>query len=482
MENKQNFEGFIGPSYTTRSERFDCQRTVNMYMEIDPLPTGGKGNQPAVLINTPGLKFLQTIGTGPIRGLYTQSNAEIAYVVSGNQVFQITGSVGVPVVIAGNLLTSVGAVQMTDNGTDLIIVDGQFGYGSVIGSLTLQQIVSPNFFPTQTISFQDTYFIGVEYGTQGMFVSNPNDITFPALNVAFKEGNPDILVAAVSLNRQLYMFGAKSTEVWWDAGQSSVTPFQRQDGRNSQVGCVAPYSVQVLGDTLFWLGTNAQGGGVVYTLANTVPTRVSTNAVEFAIQQLGDLTNATAYAYQQEGHYFYVLNIPNSNTTWVYDMTIQQWSERQSTINGITGRHLAENHCVLNGVHIMGDYRNGNIYAYDLNTYTDNGGPIYRIRQSPHYSKNLNRVFYKLMEMDFQFGVGLINGTSPRVSLQTSDDGGQTWSNPIYAALGFIGVYKARARWARLGSARDRVFRVICTDPVAVMMLSCYLDFETGNS
>lgn len=494
-ENKSRFTGFVGPAYTARSERFDCQRLVNFYIELDQLGAG-KGQEAAVLISTPGLKFLQSIGNGPIRATYTQSNILRAWIVSGNKVFTITDASATPVEIPGTLLTSTGIVDISDNGTQVIIVDGQYGYYVDTSALTptVTLITDPNFHATDTITFQDGYFIGVDKGTSGtgtnaFFISDLYSVDFLPLNTANASGASDILVAAKSCNRQLYLLGAKSTEIWWDSGASGSTPFQRQDGRFSQVGCAAPSSVVIMNETIVWLGSNSQGGGIVYGLDNAMPTRISNHAVEYAIQGYGDLSHATAYSYQQEGHYFYCLNIPGSNTTWVYDLSNQQWHERQSTKYGVTGRHIGQTHCVLNNQHIVGDYNNSNIYVYDLDTYTDDGRTVNRIRQTPHVSQNLNNIFYKLLEVDLQFGVGLSNtnvggapsaGSNPQIVLQISNDGGQTWGNPIYATMGKIGKYKTRARWQRLGYSRDRVFRVIISEPVRATMLSAMLDMEIG--
>lgn len=488
MERKNRFPGFVGPSYQSRSSRFDNQRLVNFYIEGDDLGAG-KGGEPTTLIGTPGLKYLQTIGLGPIRATYTVSNQEVAYVVSGNEVYQISGLNGFPVQIVGNLTTSTGPISVADNGIQVLFVDGSNGYYVTIGETTLNTIVDPNFYPADTVTYQDGYFILNQKGTTNFFISDLYSIDFLPLNQAAKAGNSDILIAVKSNNRQLYLLGANTTEIWYDSGASGTTPFQRQDGRFSQVGCAAAHTVTKLNETFLWLGSNQQGGGIVYVMENTAAVRISTHAVEYAIQNYGNLENATAYSYQQEGHFFYCLNIPNSNTTWVLDMSNKMWSERQSTVLGNTGRHLGQTHCVLNGAHIVGDYRNGNIYEYDLNTYTDNGDMILRIRQSPHVSENLNRMFYKLLEVDFQFGVGLVNdGTnpsnavSPRAVLEISNDGGQTWSNPIYAQMGQIGRWNTRARWARLGSSRDRIFRVTISDPVKVQMLSAMLDVEIGQA
>lgn len=480
-ENKQRFPGFIGPAYLARSERFDAQRLVNMYIELDDLGSG-KGQEPAVLIATPGLERQQIIGNGPIRCTYTQSNQELTYIVSGNSVYTITGPNATPTLITGTLNTSSGAVQAVDNGSSVIFVDGYYGYHVTIGVNTLNLISDANFHPTETISYQDGYFIGVQKGTNAFFLSDINSIDFPPLNEAYAAGSPDILVSAVSNNRELYLFGTKSLEIWYNQGTSASTPFVRQDGKYSQVGCAASQSVVVLNNTLVWLGSNSQGGGVVYTLDGGMPTRISNHSIEFAIQTAGDLSGSTAYGYQQEGHYFYLLTIPSTGTTWCYDVTNKQWHERQSTINGVTGRHLGNTHCVLNGQHVVGDYRNGNVYVYNLDHYQDNGQDIQRIRQTPHVSQNLNRLFYKLLEVDMQFGVGLPNQGAPRITLYISNDGGQTWGNPIFANLGATGRYNVRARWQRLGSSRDRVFRVVVTAPVKVQMLSAMLDIEVGSA
>lgn len=484
MEKKNRFPGFVGPSYVSRARRFDNQRLVNMYIEIDELGSG-KGGEPAVLISTPGLEYLQTIGNGPIRATYTLSNQDLTFVVSGNQVFQLSGANSVPVQLTNNLNTNSGFVSIKDNGIQVLLTDGTNGYYITIGTTVLNVISDPNFYPSTTVTYQDGYFILNETGTNRYFISDLYSIDFLPLNQAAKAGNPDVLISVISNNRELYLLGANTTEIWYNAGQSATTPFQRQDGRFSQVGCVAPGSVQVLSETFLWLGTNAQGGGVVYMLQNAMPTRISTHAIEYIIQQAGNLQYAIAYSYQQEGHYFYCLNIPGLNTTLCYDLSSQQWHERQDNMG--TERHYAETHCVLFDDHIIGDYRNGNIYRYNLDVYTNNNENILRLRQTPHVSDSLDNLFVRLFELDMEFGAGLVNNGSnstnsvtPRMMLQISKDGGYTWGNPIYGQIGKIGTYLTRCRWQRLGYGRDMVYRVFCSDPVKINMLSAYLDTDKG--
>lgn len=406
MENKQRLPGFVGPSYQMRAGRFDDQRCVNMYLEMDETGSG-KGGEPAAMLGTPGLRTLNHMGTGPIRCTYTLSNQQVTYVVSGNELYQISGANAVPVKIVGNLQTQTGPVAMADNGIEAMFIDGQFAYGVTIGELTFDQLISDNFYPADTITFQDGYFVLNQTGTQNMFISDLYALTFPTLNTAAKTGSSDILIGVISNNRQLYMLGAHTSEIWFDSGDSGITPFVYQAGKFWQIGCQAPATIQTLGNTFLWLGGNAQGAGMVYMMENEQPVRISTHAIEYALQQLGDISGSTAYCYQQDGHNFYVLNPTGSKVTWVYDIVTSQWHERTSTINGFTGRHLGQTQAYLNGNQIIGDYQSGNIYEYDFDCYTDGIYPRQIMRQTPHQSASLNRIFYKLLEVDFQFGVGL---------------------------------------------------------------------------
>lgn len=492
MENKTRFPAFIGASNTMRNRRFDCERTVNMYLEGIPQnsPASGKDNETMTLVGTPGLKLLMTLGTGPIRAIYSVSTNNKVYVVSGYQIFVLDATLLNPVLV-GTMLTNTGPVSIADNGVSgqtIVFVDGAYGYYSTLtGVPSLTQIVSANFYPASTVSFQDGYFIFCQTGTSYFFLSDLYAITFPALNMANKSGDSDILIATITNNRELYLLGQNTIEMWWNYGASGSTPFARQAGKFSQNGCISAATVVRINNTIMWLGSNPQGGLVVYEMQNESAVRVSTNAVEFSIQNTGvSPIAASAYAWQIEGHYFYTLNVPGANTTWLYDIMSGQWTEMQSNIKGTIGRHLGSCHANYLGTHLVGDYVSGNLYAYDFNTYTDGGNPIMRIRQAPHIADNQNMVFYKLLQIDLQPGTGLVagvaNAIAPSIMLEISDDGGMTFGMPLYATMGAAGQFLTRARFQRLGKSRDRVFRVSCSDPVQFNLISAQLDIEVGTN
>lgn len=53
------YKGLVGPSYTLPNYNYDCQRTVNRYVEYDEMGTG-KSEEPAQLVNFPGLTTILT--------------------------------------------------------------------------------------------------------------------------------------------------------------------------------------------------------------------------------------------------------------------------------------------------------------------------------------------------------------------------------------------------------------------------------------
>lgn len=73
----------LGSAYVARSVNAADNRMVNLFPEITP--EGGK--EPAFLNRAPGLRLLNDIGDGPIRGMWTLGND--LYVVSGQELYRM---------------------------------------------------------------------------------------------------------------------------------------------------------------------------------------------------------------------------------------------------------------------------------------------------------------------------------------------------------------------------------------------------------
>ena len=477
----------LGSSYVARSINAADNRMVNLFPEV--IPEGGK--EPGFLNRAPGLKFQQTIGTGPIRALWAhQTNGSDFYVVSGTEFYKVTGLTATPTKLGD--VTGTGPVSIADNGTQIFLACNGPSYIYNEVTNVFAQITDPDFPGAVTVGYLDGYFVFNEPNSQKIWVTELLDGTsVDPLDFASAEGSPDGLVAVNVDHREAWLFGTDSIEVWYDAGQADF-PLTRIQGAFNEIGCVAAFSIAKLDNGLFWLGTDARGQGIVYRANGYTGVRVSTHAIEYAIAQYGNIADAIAYTYQQEGHAFYVLTFPSANATWVYDVATQAWHERAgwNTAIGEFTRHRSNCQCNFGGNTVVGDYENGNIYTLDLNVYADNGGIqkwLRSWRALPTGQNNLKRTAQHSLQLDCESGTGLITGqgSDPEIMLRWSDDGGHTWSNEHLSKMGKIGEYYRRVFWRRLGMTlklRDRVYEVSMTDPVKTAIMGAELLISPTNA
>lgn len=350
-----------------------------------------------------------------------------------------------------------------------------------ISGSTFSQITDTSFLGADRVAFLDGFLIFNSPGTDQYYLSPINAVTpFSALDKASAEASPDNLVGHVVLQENLYLFGTKSLEIWYDSGGANF-PFARIQGAVSDIGCASAFSIEKIENAVYWVSQDKDGQGIVYRAQGLQPQRISNFGVENALAQISDLSGARAWSYQESGHAFYCLNIPGSSTTWVFDARTNMWHERARLSEGSFQRHQADSHSFAYKTHVVGDFSSGNIYALDPSVYSDNGNPIVRERASPHISKDLDRICHSSFQLDVEAGVGIDGsgqGIAPQVVLQWSDDFGHSWSNEKWASFGAIGKRRTRATWRRLGQARDRVYRVRISDPVKVTLLGAEIEIE----
>ena len=334
-----------------------------------------------------------------------------------------------------------------------------------------------------SVDIVDNYFVYNRPDTQQFGASAALSPISPALSFGSKDGAPDDLVSLIVDNREVYLLGEVSSEVWIDAGTIPF-PFQRIPGTSTQHGIAAPFSVARLGNSFAYLSRNTRGQAQIVQMNGYVPTRISTHAVENSLTNQV-VNNAVAWAYQLEGHEVYVISFPTINLTWAYDVSSGMWHKWLYTNNLGQYERARGNCCVeFQGLVMVGDYANGKIYKLDPLNYTDDGQHVRRLRRAPHLVADFQREYFDELQIQFQPGVGLPTGQgeNPQAMLRWSDNGGSTWSNEHWTTIGLIGKYANRAIWRRLGTARDRVFEVSISDPVKAVIISANLKSSVGEN
>jgi acyl CoA:acetate/3-ketoacid CoA transferase alpha subunit len=378
------------------------------------------------------------------------------------------------------------------------------------------------FVGADVVDIVDNYFIYNNPNTQQWAASGLLSPITAALSFASKFTGPDNLVSLIADHGQVYLLGETTSEVWADAGTFPFA-FQRIPGSSSQHGIAAKFSVSRVGNSFAYLSRNIRGQAQIVMMNGYFPERISTHAVENTLVN-SYIADAVAWTYQQEGHEVYVISFPTLDLTWAYDSSTGMW-HKWLYCDNFNNYHQHRGICSANfqNMIMVGDWENGIIYELDPNNYTDNGQNIRRLRRAPHLVSDFQREYFDELQIHFQPGVGIQNpnavipsatpvnqspyyiynnqnyiillgqnlvignltdapGVSPQAMLRWSNDGGSTWSNEHWVSIGKQGKYKNRAIWRRLGTARDRVFEVVITDPIKAVIVSANLKASLGES
>jgi hypothetical protein len=367
---------------------------------------------------------------------------------------------------------------MVDNGVQIFIAANPDGYIYNINTTAFAQIGDPDFPGAVTVGYINGYFVFNEPNSQRVWVTELFDGTsVDPLSFASAEASPDNVVSLIVDHKEIWIFGNNSTEVWYDAGQPDY-PLAPIQGAFLETGCAAPYSIAKMDNSVFWLGTDARGFGMVYRARGYQPQRISTHAIEYAIQSYSTISDAIAYTYQQDGHMFYVLTFPTANVTWVYDASTQMWHQRGyvSDTTGQLNRHTPTCMATLGTRVYVGHDTLPEIGFYDFsyfnNEFTNARRQVWlrSWRALPSDANNLKRTAQHSLQLDCEAATSTVaeistTGASAEMnaSLRWSDDGGHTWSNLHTVSMGYEGQTGRRVIWRRLGMTmklRDRVYEV----------------------
>lgn len=491
--------GFVGPTNIAVSPVFDDQDAINLYFEKG-LPTS---KSPGMLIGAPGLSLLGTLPTAPIRPGGLWSGAGRVFVCAGTHCYEINNGAGVITdygAIPGS--TGTGPVQIVSNGNQLFVMDhsvptaggisGGIFYANPVGpsmdTVTLHAGGGTSAFQGGAMTYLDGFIVAISSAAADhnlIYVSDLLDGTnWQALNFAQRTGSEDLCTNLETLNEQLWIFGQKNIEVFYNAGNPTF-PFSRVAGASINVGLLGVFTVVKFQDRLMWLGSDSRGFARVYQTNGLQPEWVSTAAVEYLLSNLHaiKLSQATAFGYEEAGHRFFVLNIDDPvgvGNTLVYDLDEKSWHRRTSAT---APQVRARQSCFTceptfsAGFYnnYVGDYLTGDIYRQSITFPSDAGAARVYQRTAPHVADRNKAYKYPSLEIDCDCG------TAQHV-LTYSDDGGKTFPHTRPALSQSTGTKMKRVKWWQLGQARDRVFRDTITDSVNLIRINnAYLDARKGS-
>jgi len=246
----------FGTGLKGKSPTVTSQKHLNLYAQIDQ-----QGDKTQLsFYGTPGLDlFSSANGDTPIRGWYAVG--DYLYYVHRGTLYKIDNA-GTRTSL-GSLNTTTGSVNMSYDGSVILIVDGTNGYTFTIGSSTFAQILSANF-PNgaRTCGWLDGYFMVDAGGTSDSFFISTNGTTWNALDFATAESAPDGLVRVFVDHGEVLLFGGSTTEFWGNIGAQDF-PFQPVKGSTQEIGLAARWSLCKFDSGVVGLMKSIQGQVVI---------------------------------------------------------------------------------------------------------------------------------------------------------------------------------------------------------------------------
>lgn len=469
----------VGGAYDGRSPNVSPQNCINWFYE--------KNTDGDSLVSTHGATLFASLGSGATRGCIEYNG--LAYFVSGNTLYEVNS--GGAATSRGTLSTTTGRVSMAHNGVraganqQIMIVDGTKGYIYDNTTSTLSEITDADFTNSESVVFLDGYFVFAQKGSDRFWITSLYDGTLIDENdFATAEGDPDTLQAVATDRRDLFLFGKRTLEVWYNSGDPDNT-FQRYQGGSQQTGLAAPNAVARFDNNIAWLTENERGNLQVAVMGDGYsPLIISTPEVNYRLSTYTTYTDAFAYSYQHEGHEFFCLTFPTHGVTEVYDAATKVWHQRGHTIGGtFPNRERYNCHVFVFGKHLFGDFENDKVYALDTSVGTLNGDRIPRERTTVNITSEEGRIRITSFQLDMQEGIGDPNdATDTSMWLSYSKDGGHTFTNETDRSMGDAGEYARRVIWRKLGYGRNWIFRLRTWSPNPMVLKGAYAKIYGENS
>ena len=174
------------------------------------------------------------------------------YAVVGSDLYKI--DINGTATSVGTLSTDIGKVWIVGGTTHLMLVDGIYGYYQESTDTSLTTITDADFPSNPTsVTNMDGYYVVTEEGTDSFYISALDDASsWDALDFASAEDTPDDALVVMKQNRDLWVFGEQTTEVYYNSGDTDF-PFTRVAGGVFDEGLGAVASVgRDAGGTCFY--------------------------------------------------------------------------------------------------------------------------------------------------------------------------------------------------------------------------------------
>jgi hypothetical protein len=432
-------------------------------------------------VKRPGLQTILDLGQGtnrPVEGLFWWAQKSCAIVVCNNKIFKLSytsgtlsatditsnapGTAAMPVFCIGVDANVTAPVIYGLITTGSQIIEGHGTTTAISNFTTIADADAPT--TVSHIDFIDGYLLATTGKGFFQFCDVNNPTSWQASSFATAMRNPDNIVALKVFNRQVFLFGQVSSEIWENDGAS---PFAPVPGGFIEIGIIAPYSVIASDDAIFWLDDKRHI--VSYSSGNVA--RIS-SPYDNEIENFTTVSDCIGQRIDIKGQPFLLFQFPSAQRTLVYNILQKSWSEWNYWDNtyGEYQHFLGKSYCYCPewGIRLVGSRLDSKILQLSPDFKTDDGRVIRYKKVSGHisYGTTLNKRSREL-RIRAKRGEGISAGGEAFLSLRWNDDN-RGWSNEVQYSLGKLGCNEIVIRMYPKGIYRTRQYEIVVTDSVGV--------------
>ena len=462
--------------FTTRIQLYDYPHNRDSSTSNDAyfknccpsrLITGSDENPMYNIVKRPGIasSATYTAANAVGRGMYIwQGNV---YYVLGSDIYKNGTSLSV------TLNTSTGRVYFEVMGggsasEKLLVLEGQDVWSVESNDTVTQHTTGANGEPTDLIGTMvggianlDGYIFVCDEDGKILHNNTQNDtaaaMNWSNSNIISANVFSDQLKGIVRHLNYIMAFGEWSTEFFYNAGNATGSVLSRAEGTVIRYGTPNFATVWQDENIVCFVARSRDGGNSVIVMEGLSPKIVSTKPIEKILNAATDMDEAYAFGLRIGGIIYYILTLPTTGKTLVFNLVDNTWCEWTS-YDGVTETEFlwadikgyvdSTGNTNFRALHIS----NGDVYAFDVDNYQDIGQDIKVKIVTDKIDLGTNqRKFLTRLNI-----IGDLLITSGNIGLRWTDDDYKTWNNasPITKDMQYIPAYNA------LGSFSRRAFEL----------------------
>ena len=290
----------------------------------------------AKVTKRPGLEGYHTFSAGVGQGMFEVNG--LTYAIIGDVIYLCSSpwtSYAIPTVTTANLPYDIVA-QPPYISTPYAVIKSTKGLWTFDGATVTK--VTDSDYPATTLPgivlLNSSYYVKTPTGQiQG---SDIGDVTsWQALNYLTASDPAGVGIGLAQHLNYAVSFSDESMTFYYDATKPAPgSPLGYAQNLTQQVGCAVAGSLAAVGDALIFMSKTKDGLSVSILDGQALaPLRISSPSID-SILALDSLAGVSAFPLAVSGRYFYLLTLPATGITLVYNLTEKHWTYWASGTTG----------------------------------------------------------------------------------------------------------------------------------------------------